>query len=488
MSDARLSWLLFGAAFLARYTLYLGTPLFGTDSAQFLLMARWMGEGRFHDALAITYHPLYPMLTAVVGAFTGDLERSGFWISILLGSAAAVPFFQLARSIFGRPAAVVAVLIYAVQPHTVEVHADVMTEGTFAFFFYSSMWLCWRTIQEPSVERSILAGLSASAAYLTRAEGLLAVVLVTFWPAAIAFGRREGRLRRLSGVGVGVAAILLLAFPFLVWVRSQMGTWKLSAKFSVHNAGRALEGEGLTEEDLGAKEGKSVWSQRHMKLIHSVGRLTYIVTVPFLVLGFWGLRGQGLRGSLFYFSFPLLYLAGLVWSLRGVPYMSYRYLIPSMSLLMVMAGLGMEVLVRYLRTRWPEPRATRTSLAALALMILVMVAKAMVPHRTQETAIREAGVWLADRKPKQGTFFSTVDKVNFFAGGGLRGFPFTLREFQREVESRPASFYVFVHKNRDALMESYAEWLQEARRVGDPVHFPAKANPAVWTVTVYPAK
>lgn len=482
MSDARLAFLLAIAAFLARYTLYLGTTIFGTDSAQFLLMAQWMGEARFHDALAITYHPFYPFLAAVLNVFVGDLERSGFWVSMVLGSAAAVPLFLLVRSIFGRTPAIVTALFYAVQPHTVEVHADVMTEGTFAFFFFSSMWLCWRSIEEPSLERSIVAGLAACAAYLTRAEGILAVALVTFWPAAVALGRREGRFRRLAGVGVGIAAILILAFPFLVWVKSQMGTWKLSAKVSVNEAGRSFESAQPRDEDIGAKQGKSVWSGRYMKFVQSMGRLTYFVTVPFLILGFWGLRGHGWRGTLFYFSFPLLYLAGLLWSLRGVPYMSYRYLIPSMNLLMVMAGLGVGVLLR----RWPDPRRTRWALAAVGAAVFVMLVPSLRPHRHEESGYREAGRWLAAHKAPGAQFYTTTDKLNFLAGGGIRGFPPGLAAFRKEVEKSPAAYYVIVEKDMKEV-RPFVEWLRSSGKVGEPVTI-AAGSPGVWSVSAYPAR
>jgi 4-amino-4-deoxy-L-arabinose transferase-like glycosyltransferase len=487
MSDTRIAFFLWIAAFLARYVLYLGTEIYGTDSAEFLLMARWMGEGRFHDALKVTYHPLYPLLTSALSVFTGDVERAGFWVSMIFGSAAMVPLFFLARSIFGRPAAVVTALLYAVQPHTVELHADVMTEGTFAFFFFSSMWLCWRTIQEPSIERSILTGLAASAAYLTRAEGLLAVVLVTGWPVVFAIRNREGRPLRLSGVGLGMLAALILAFPFLAWVRSEMGTWKVSAKVSVTDAARAVGQGGLREEDLGEKEGKSRWSPRYAKLIQSLGRLTYIVTVPLMLLGLAGLGGHGWRGPLYYFSFPLGYLAGILNSLRSVPYMSYRYVVPVMNLLMVLAGLGFVVLARHLAKRWPEPKATRGALAAVAVMVLVMAVSVLRPHRAEEATFRVAGGWLVEHRRPGETFYTTTDKLAFLAGSGARGFPLALKDFQAEVVKSPAAYYVFMEKDLDDRRRSYVDWLHVTGRVGEPVVL-AGVRPGAWSVTIYPAR
>ena len=191
MSDGRLAGFLFLAAFLARLVTYLGTLIFGTDGGQMLYMADRISDSRFHEALSVTYHPFYPFLTAVLKTFLGTAERAGFWVSMSLGSGAVVPLFFLARAIFGRPAAFITGLVYAFHPYTLDLQADVMTEGTFAFFLFSSMWLGWRSLEEPSIERSMLAGLSAAAAYLTRAEGVLAMVLIPAWQGVELLIRRD---------------------------------------------------------------------------------------------------------------------------------------------------------------------------------------------------------------------------------------------------------------------------------------------------------
>ena len=68
-----------------------------------------------------------------------------------------------------------------------------MTEATFCFFFLWSAWLCWRVCEKPSMEGSLLAGAAAVCAYLTRPEGILAVVFVVAWQVvAIAVRRDHG--------------------------------------------------------------------------------------------------------------------------------------------------------------------------------------------------------------------------------------------------------------------------------------------------------
>src|SRR5579872_1201012 len=103
MSDTRWAALLFAAAFLSRVVAALGTAMFGTDGCHYLLMADWMREGRFHDALLIAYHPLYPLLIAATRSLCASTEQAGNVVSILLGSAATLPLFHCAKTAFGRP-------------------------------------------------------------------------------------------------------------------------------------------------------------------------------------------------------------------------------------------------------------------------------------------------------------------------------------------------------------------------------------------------
>jgi 4-amino-4-deoxy-L-arabinose transferase-like glycosyltransferase len=448
MSDGRLAGGILGAAFLVRLTLYLGTAIFGTDSAQFLLMADWMSEGRFEEALSITYHPLYPMLIAALNPLMpGGTEVAGFWISMVLGSAAVLPLFFLVRAIFGRPAAFFAALIYAFQWHTVELHADVMTEGTFCFFLYGAAWLCWRAMEDPSLVRFIVTGIAAVAAYLTRPEGILAVALVIGWPLADLAFRRERPWRRLASVSLCAVTMLLLAFPFLLWVHSKMGAWKLSAKSSVHKP------ESVTPIVEAPKE-----RNRYVKLTRAIGQVTGILA-PFALLGFLGLKGHGLRGPLFFFSFPLGYLAGLLLALRTHPWMSYRYVVPLMGMLLVLAALGMVVALRFMERHRPGLKWKWVAAGVLLFSIFAPCVKAFRPHRQEDEPLREAGLWILARGGTR--VCSTVDKIGFFIGNPVITYDETFEEFKKRVVRERPQYIVYREEDLEKGKPAYLDRLHE---------------------------
>lgn len=479
MSEPRVAALLVIGAFLARFVAYLGTGIFGTDSAQFLLMAQWMGEGRFQEALEITYHPLYPLLVAAAAPLAGGVEPAGFWVSMVLGSAAAAPLYFLVSSTFGRPAAFLTGIFYCFQPHTVDLQADVMTEGTFSFFLFGAAWLCRKGLGEPSVERALLAGLSASAAYLTRPEGILAVAFVTLWPVAEWVRARDRAVARLGGAGLAFAAAVLLAFPFLLWVRKETGAWGISAKGSVRNAGLAPVPDG--EAAAAPGEEATPVASRYGRFAKSILRVTSGVTIPFFLLGLGQLRGRGLWGPLFYFSLPAAYLGGLLWSLRSHPYWSYRYVVPSMNLLFVLAALGILAAARYAERRWP---GRRWALGAAALVGLAAVApylRHLRPHRTEEAAVREAGAWLRARGATR--VASTTDKIGFFIGRKVLPFPGGAAELHGEGAPE---YYVYLEKDLTSGKRPDLSRLGEG--AAPPVVFPDPPRPGVWKLYVRPAR
>ena len=466
MSDGRLAGVLFLAAFLARLVMFLGTPLFGTDGGQFLWMADRMGEARFHDALAVTYHPMYPFLIAAARTFLGSAERAGFWISMVLGAGAVVPLFSLARAVFGRPAAFIAALLYAFHPYTVELNADVMTEGTFAFFLFWAMWLGWRVLEDPSIDRAVLAALSAAAAYLTRAEGMLAMALVPAWQAVELLRRRDRWAERLGGIGLGLAAMALLVFPFLLWVRSvhPQKKWALSAKWSVTQAGEALK----VSRDDAPVPSAGYTGGRYGKLGSSMVRMMYYVGIPFYLLGLLGLRGLEWRKAFFYFSFPLLHVAGLVWALQKVPYMSYRYVVPVMNILGVVMALGVIQSIRFLARRWPEPRWV------LASQALVLVATALTgirlfnAHRADENPAREAAAWIRAQGGTVRGICTTVDQVAYLSGARLMGFPPDWPRFSETLDRKPIDYFVYTDKDLARPEPPYVGRLREYGRLEPP--------------------
>ncbi len=459
MSDRRLASLIVLAALLARMTLYLGTSVFGTDGGQMLRMADHFEAGRWGEALRIGYHPLYPLLISLVKPLLGT-EMAGFAVSMALGSAAAAPLFLLTRDAVGRPSAFFGTLLYAVYPHFVELHADVMTEGTFMFFFIAAIWLGWETVKTPRWDLGLLSGLSAGAAYLARAEGILAVVGIPGW-LAVSCWRGRPALRAVT-VLLAAAAGLAAMFPFLLWSRSVTGRWTISAKGSV----QAVEGKQVRPPEVTEKRGERRVRKPVKEMMRHVTKVSYWAVLPLLVLGTLGIRRTW--AVPYWLSFPLLYWVAIIWATTRNPYTSYRYLLPGMALMLPLGVAGVEWILRRFRRGTLLPWA-------VAVLVLVLAPRNLRPIRAEERSTRTAGAWIASQ-PGRKMVFSTTDKVSWYAETPMRDMPVSwevLLEVLHEID-----YLVYTQKDLDDLSPPWLARIRE--RFGEPRVFSHANDPAIF--------
>ncbi|HEV3027546.1 MAG TPA: glycosyltransferase family 39 protein [Planctomycetota bacterium] len=479
MPDSQWTVLLLASAFLVRVVAAMGSAIFGTDSCHYLLMADWMRAGRLQEALAIAYHPFYPLLIAAMRTFTGSTEQAGTAVSVLVGAAAVIPLFHMVRSVFGRPAGVLASLLYAFHPILIEVQSDVMTEGTFLFFLFGSMWLTWRVMEEPSLARAAVLGAAAAAAFLTRPEGLLALALAVAWPALEAIRRRNGWARRLGGLGATVAVAALLAFPYLLWVKSERGHWALSPKPSVMSAEKAVVGLGGDPGDeTGSSERARLYRIYAVSLYH---QSYYGLLVPFTLLGLWRLGEVGARRALFYLSFPLGHLGGILFTLRSHNFMSERYVLAGTLLLGGLAAYGMVIVLRAAAVRWPEsPLRPALCSALLFLLLAVPTLLAFKVRRTEYLGFPVAAQGILARDPHPGTV-GGIEQVSYLCGSRSYYLPATREGLDQFVADKELRYIVY--SDRDVQKRpDYVGMLRSWDRLEAPREY--SGPPGAWKVYV----
>ena len=459
--------MLFAAAFLARLVACLGTAIFGTDGGHFLLMADAMREGRFHDALSVAYHPLYPLLIAVAGG----TEAAGSAVSVVLGAAATVPLFLVVRAVFGRPPAFITALLYAFAPGLVEYQSEPMTEGAYMFFLFSSLWLTWRMMEAPSLERGGVLGAAAAATFLVRPEGLLAIALALAWPLA-----RRDRLRiRLGGAATALVVIVLLVSPFLLWVKAQRGQWGLSVKHSAISVEKAVAGEEGTQ-DPGTKS--RLYGKYFKSMLQRTG---YGVLIPFYLLGLASLRGVGLRNALFYFSFPLGLLGAPLYVLRTHDFMSERYLLAGMALLQALAALGMTAAIAALARRRPEARWLPVAASVFLLVVAVLPgASAFRLRRHDLQSARTAAEWIRSQGPPPRAMSGPLTQVAYLSGARSVYSALTPDALREQIRSGQVELYAYTEKD----VERRAEYIAMLRSC-DLLRPPVKIQGPPGTLKVY---
>jgi hypothetical protein len=475
--------LLFAVAFLVRVVSALGSVVFGTDSCHYLLMADWMREGRFGEALALAYHPMFSLLIAALRIVPLSTEQAGTALTVVLGSAATLPLYRTALAVFGRPVAVLTALLYAFNPFIIEVQSDPMTEGTYMFFLFSSLWLTLRMIEEPSLEGGIVLGMTAAAAFLTRPEGIEAIVYALFWPGLVLILRPGDRRRRLGSLALTLAVTLLLLAPYLLWVKAERGHWALSVRPSAIAAEKAA---GLNPSDYGLSGSGSM---DRTGLYRSYGvallRLTlYGALVPFYVVGMSGFRNLPAMKTLLYFSYPLGQLGGVLYVLRASTSISDRYLMAGIALMGALAALGMVRLLGAAARRWPEARwrPILTGAALLALVFLPAV-KAFKVRRTELRGYADASRWILAQNPHPKV--SGIEQVSYYCGSPSRYVPRERNMLSAFLDRERLDYLVYSEK--DVLKDpQYVALLKSWDRLDPPVEL--TGPPGAWKVYVLRVK
>jgi len=447
MPHDRLPLHLFTVAFLARVVSVMGLLMFGPDSPHFLTMADWMREGRFQEALSLAYHPMYPLLIAITGPLAGGSVNAGHALSVILGSVAVLPLYHLLKEIFGRPSAFFGALIYACHPRIADVQADIMTESTYMCFFLLSEWLTWRMAEEPTLERGIVVGLAAAAAFLTRVEGILAIVMAIAWPAATLVLRRRMTVKGLGACVATLLTLLLVLSPYLTWVKSERGFWALSVRPSLMSAEVA---SGMRSVDDAGGDGGAMRLKLYKDYVGAILRLSlHGVLLPFMLVGVVSLRRAGLWKAAYFAIVTGGLLGGILVTIRHHNAMSDRYIMVGMVLLGGAAGAGLTATIRKLARRFPQAEWRPAACAGLVVVLAVLPGfRWLDVRRTEDLSYRDAARFIlgTGRRP---AVVSGTSQVAYLAGARSILFPSNAEEL-RSLRAQGTRCFVYDDRDKDA--------------------------------------
>jgi len=216
-------------------TLAVRLPLFAAeysihgDGIRYIDAARDFYQGRWAEGLGSFYPPFFPLLIATVYPITGDWELAGRLWPLLLSILMLLPLWAILKRLYGVHIAGIGLLIYSVSPYLARFAVDVRTEVPYTFFFLAAIYCYLKTVQNAGRAAPFLAGASAALAYLQRPEGI-GLIMVAL--AHLAWRKRSGGTPPTTWLQpvLLLAGFLLLASPYIVYLRSDTGGWTISRK------------------------------------------------------------------------------------------------------------------------------------------------------------------------------------------------------------------------------------------------------------------
>jgi len=216
----------------------------------------WIGQSLWAGAglnamgySAAHFPPLFPALAGGLARLTGSLLSASNLIFVLSGALLAIPLYALARAIYGQTAAWMVGLTVALYPAlTTGVLAwGTMTEPLYLLWVGIAIYALFQALdQQPLRWRDFaLLGVALGLAYLTRTEALVFMAAAFGLLLVVRLLRRDRLAPLLGRLLLAGLAFLLVASPYLLYMRSSTGRWSLTGA-----AGMAFETmTGLAEND-----------------------------------------------------------------------------------------------------------------------------------------------------------------------------------------------------------------------------------------------
>jgi 4-amino-4-deoxy-L-arabinose transferase-like glycosyltransferase len=253
-------WLLLLALAL-RGILWLRIDPVTFDSAVYFEMADLVRGGRWSEALAYPYPPLYPVLIAGIQQLGLSAESAGLLITLAADLFVLFPLVAVARAAAGEAAAWGAAFLWAIHPYAIRLGVQALTDAPTAVLVALAVWAGLRALDEGHLGWAIGAGAASGFAYLFRPEGIepalvFAVLYIRHgetapWgrtvlsgPSSAADPKTRGlgkrAMRRTAWAVAPLAGWMIIALPYVAYISKEAGSFTLSKKKSASALLRSL--------------------------------------------------------------------------------------------------------------------------------------------------------------------------------------------------------------------------------------------------------
>lgn len=404
------------------------------DGVLYIEAARDFWQGDWFKGLASFYPPLFPWLIAVAYPLVGEWELAGQFWPLVLGLAVFIPLYATLRRFYGARVAHVSLVLYAVSPYLARLSIHVRSEIPYLFFFLLALYFFQRGFSGQGRLFLLLTGVSAALSYLIRPEGMGLVIVGV--PFLLYRGWLRSRLREASlNLIPLVLGFFLVAFPYVLYLKGDTGSWQLSRKTTF------IVALGMAEHDpsvsLSYPEGTSALSvitERPQLYAKKVAvdlfrapavyfEALHYSYIPFLLIGlvlffrdrFWK------RDDLFFLLYILFHFGSF-----ALLHVNRRNALPLVTVSFGWVAAGYLVLEGYFRGRWGGKGTLFTALI-VALFFAATLPKALREIGREKLYLREAGVYLRG-KAGGPTIITTDTRVSFYARGENRVLIKDLRE------------------------------------------------------------
>ncbi len=457
----------------------------GTDEVIYLALGKsfWQGHGLTLEGRPVTMcPPLLPMVAGTVSLFTEDLEKGTNFTYWLFGGFLVLPYYFLARRIYGDRVARLACFFLAFYPGLLlAFYWGSMTEHLYTFLLVSAFLFCLRAVERGATADFAWAGGLLALVYLTRSEGVLFFPVLLLWTAARTLRGSRSLSRAVLRLAVMSVCFAAISAPYPLFLKKHSGELSISGKTKLILLAGAMDLE-ERERLLGKLNEEGTDFFNYEDLVRDKTVLGMVLENPKILVGGSLLQVRNFFVTLFSWKvFPSFLAAFIILGLfrrpwdrdrlgkeiflatACLPFLVFltfqiwpRYLLPMTPVLLLWAVRGVVELEEWIdgsarRIRGHGPLHHRTAwvfaprvLAAL-LLLAILVAKPVKARMLDQMPVeyKSAGLWMRENLPADAILLARKPEVAYYARRRMRPLPNEeLPRILRYAQSQNAQYLV----------------------------------------------
>jgi 4-amino-4-deoxy-L-arabinose transferase-like glycosyltransferase len=196
---------------------------------------------------AILFTPGYPFFISIVNIFIADTYIAAKFVSIFFGTLTIPIAYFTGKEFYNKTAGLFTAFAIAIYPGIAQTGAVTLTEATFFFFLFCSLYFSIRIFNKEKLKDYIFAGIFIAFAFLVRPEGLFLLIFPFIFTGYNVLKRKKINFLKLFSL---FALFFIICSPYLIFIHSETGNWSLSGK----GGWNIIYGEVVTEDPLEFRE------------------------------------------------------------------------------------------------------------------------------------------------------------------------------------------------------------------------------------------
>lgn len=495
--------------------------MIGFDEANYLRLAGHALETDLSALLHPYWPPFYPFGVCCLSPLFHNIETAARWVNVLAGTGLIPLMYAWSRRLSGPVSARLTAWMLALYPPLAFDSTAAMPEAVYTLAALSGMLLGWRALNRREWSGGLAAGLCWAAAYLSKPEGIGFLLIFILFSLIWAIGRKDRAARVKTAICAisAIAGFLILASPYLLFLKQSTGEWTISTKGMINQQMRAavVFNDGPVRDpffhvtadnrhlpyDMGLHFGNihelkslsggrerfvSISLRKHaVKIVRNLYQLIK-ETLPqlfgiglmlFFTLGFFSTHDHFRKWPVFYlFLFIGAYWFGMV----PLFHVNSRYLMPLFPVFFIWMGRGGRALYERIR-EFPAGKrglSSRISVVIAALFYLgpvFLIEMGPVAGQSKPGSamwdppleLKAAALWLESRSEDPPRMMTLNKAVDFYAGQYdiTQGASFSYDSIEKNLayaKHRGCEYLVFTSR--------YLPWFENLKPLVGPVDPP----------------